>query len=190
MRSELRPLAVLLGGQLVAGVAIGLIWLWWAPRTVSYLIPAAPTGAATVVIPDESESQVAGDGRFFALCLVIGLLTGLLGWVLLRRQRGPLTLVTMAFGGLASSLVALGVGHGLSHGTRHPAIQTAYHPALTLHSPSFLAIQTLFAVAVYSVFAGMATDPAFTGSVLESADPSKLGHAGPPPTGEDAVAGV
>ncbi|MCW2524495.1 MAG: hypothetical protein JWO63_2830 [Frankiales bacterium] len=163
MRSAIRPLAALVAVQLLAGVLIGLIWLWWSPRTVAYLVPISSTGSATVVIPDESEAQIAGDGRFFLLCLIVGLLAGLLAWLLLPRRRGPATLITLAVSGLASSLVAFAVGHGFSSATKHPAVQTAYHPALSLHSPIFLAVQTLFAAVVYCVFAGLSSDPAFVG---------------------------
>jgi hypothetical protein len=178
MRSAARPLAALVAGQLLAGVLIGLIWLWWSPRTIAYMVPLGRDGA-NVVIPDESESQIAGDGRFFLLCLIIGLAAGLSAWLLLPRRRGPVTLLLLALGGGASSLLAAGVGRLFSSGTPHPAAQTPYHPRLSLHSPVMLVIQSLFAVASYCVLAGLTSDPDFTGV-----------EALPPPAKPEIPAGV
>lgn len=180
MRSAARPLAALVAGQLLAGAVIGLIWLSWAPRTVAYLVPLGKDGA-NVVIPDESESQIAGDGRFFVLCLVLGVAVGLSAWLLVPRLRGPLTLLTVALSAFASSLLAAGVGRLFSHGTAHPAAQTAYHPRLSLHSPGMLLVQSLFAVASYCVLAGLSSDPGFTGA--DAATPSAPPPSAPPPLG-------
>jgi hypothetical protein len=178
MRSAARPLAALIAGQLLAGVLIGLIWLWWAPRTIAFLVPLGRDGA-NVVIPDESESQIAGDGRFFLLCLVVGVAAGLLAWLLLPRLRGPATLLALAVGAAASSLLAAGVGRLFSSGTPHPAAQTAYHPRLSLHSPVMLVIQSLFAVATYCVLAGLTSDPDFTGADASPVPPPAAPEAGP-----------
>jgi hypothetical protein len=176
MRSAARPLAALIAGQLLAGVLIGLIWLWWAPRTIAYLVPLGRDGA-NVVIPDESESQIAGDGRYFLLCLIVGLAAGVLAWLLLPRWRGPATVIALAVGAAASSLLAAGVGRLFSSATPHPAVQTAFHPRLSLHSPVMLVIQSLFAVASYCVLAGLTSDPDFTGA--DTASPPVPPAAGP-----------
>jgi hypothetical protein len=155
-RRRLLPLAALLAAQLVAGVAIGLIWLWWAPSAVSYLLSDGSGGS--LVIPDESEAQVAGDGRFVALTMLAGVLFGLLAWTM-RRLRGPVAIAVLGVGSLLGSALAMGTGRWLSGGTASPALNTAFHPKLALHASSALWLQAFAAVLVYTALAGLSGDP-------------------------------
>ncbi|MDQ2836379.1 MAG: DUF2567 domain-containing protein [Actinomycetota bacterium] len=151
-----RPLIMLVAAQLVTGALIGLIWLSWAPKAVSYLLSDGNGGS--LVIPDESEAQVAGDGRFVVLTLIAGLLFGLLAWRL-RSARGPLTVAVLGVGSVLGSLLAMLTGRLLSGGTNSAAINTAFHPPLTLHATAALWLQALLAVLVYTALAGMSSDP-------------------------------
>jgi uncharacterized membrane protein YeaQ/YmgE (transglycosylase-associated protein family) len=164
-----RPYLVVGISQLLGGVAIGLMWLAWAPRTVSYLIPGAHNSVVT--IPDESERQVSGDGRFLVLCVVAGLLAGVLAWALVRRARGQLMLITVFLGALGSSLLASWLGSVLSGGSNSGALNTAIHPPLSLHATAMLCAQPMLAVLAYTLLAGLSSDPEFTAPVEAAVAP-------------------
>lgn len=156
-RRSWRPLALLVTGQLVAGVLAGLAWWAWSPRTVSYLLSGG-AGKPPLVIPDETESQIAGDGRFVLLSLGLGLVFGLLAWRL-RALRGPVVLVTLAGSGLLSSVLGRTVGELLPSGNPARRLNAAFAPQLSLHALPALAVQAFFAVLVYTSLVGLAADP-------------------------------
>ncbi len=155
-RRPVRSLALLLTGQLAAGALIGLVWRAWAPATMSYLLSGA--GGTTFVIPDETESQIAGDGRFVLLSVLAGLVFGALAWRL-RTHRGPLAIGVLAAGGVLSSLLARGVGELLSSGSAVRRVNAAFSPQLSLHAGPALWVQAFFAVLVYTALAGLSSDP-------------------------------
>jgi len=152
---EVRQLTALLLGQLATAVLLGVAWWAWAPSSVSYLIDSG--NGAGVVIPGESESQVAGDGRFVLLTLVAGLVFGVLAW-LLRRCRGPVVPLLLAGGGLVGSLLTLAVGELLGGHARPAKLDAAFHPGLALHAKPAIFLQALLAVLAYTVLAGLASD--------------------------------
>jgi hypothetical protein len=152
----LRRLGYLVAGQLAAGVLIGVIWRLWSPSSVSYLLPAS--GGGTFVIPDESEAQIAGDGRFVVLSIVAGLAFGVLAWWL-RSVRGLSVLGSLAVGGLLSSLLARAVGQLLSSGSPAARVNSAFTPSLSLHAAPALWIQAFFAVLGYTALVGLSADP-------------------------------
>lgn len=160
MRPSLRPYLVVGIGQLLGGLVIGLIWLSWSPRTVSYLIPG--DHSSVITIPDESERQVSGDGRFLVLCVLAGLLAGVLAWALARRARGQYMLITVCLGALVSSVLASRLGSALSGGSNSGALNSAIHPPLSLHATAMLCAQPMVAVLAYTVLAGLSSDPEFT----------------------------
>ena len=151
-----RPLAVLVLAQVVYGIGHGLAWLGWAPGTVAYVINLG-AGGGGVLIPAESEAQVAGDGRFIVLAAVGGLIAGLVGWRL-RALRGPLVPLVLALGATVSSVIAVGVGELLSGGSNHGPLNTAVSPPLTLHALPAVFAEAFVAVLVYTVLAGLNTD--------------------------------
>ncbi|MGI8665470.1 MAG: hypothetical protein ACR2N4_05500 [Jatrophihabitans sp.] len=153
--ARLHPLIALLVAQLVVGVLLGLIWLSWAPRTLSYLLDNGNGGS--LIIPDESESQVAGDGRFVVLSVLAGLAFGLIAWRL-RRLRGPLTLAVLGVGSVLGSLLARTTGQLLSGGKNTAPLNTAFHPRLSLHASAALWLQALFAVLLYTALVGLSSD--------------------------------
>ncbi len=151
-----RPLALLVAAQLLAGVLAGLAWRVLAPQTVSYLLSGGD-GKSPFVIPDESESQVAGDGRFVLLSIGLGMVFGLVAWRL-RALRGPAVLVALTVAGLLSSLLARVVGELLPSGSPARQVDSAFHPQLSLHSVPALAVQAFFAVLVYTALVGLSAD--------------------------------
>ncbi|WP_194117747.1 ABC transporter permease [Streptomyces hoynatensis] len=84
----------------VTGVALGLLWLWRAPR-----IPLVSNGEAVLLAEPEAEQAVGADGWFLLLALAIGAVTGVL--VFLLRRRGAVAVVLgLAVGALAGALLA------------------------------------------------------------------------------------
>jgi len=155
-----RPLALLVAAQLLAGVLAGLAWRMLAPQTVSYLLSGGD-GKPAFVIPDESESQVAGDGRFVLLSIGVGMVFGLVAWRL-RALRGPVVLAALAAAGLLSSVLARVAGELLPSGSPARRVDSAFHPQLSLHSLPALAVQAFFAVLVYTALAGLSADANLT----------------------------
>ena len=151
-----RPLGFLVAGQLLAGVLAGLIWRAWAPPTVSYLVEGGD-GSPAFVVPQESESQIAGDGRFVLLSIALGMVFGLLAWRL-RTIRGPVVLAALAVTGVLSSLLARAAGEWFS-GSPVRELNAAFTPELSLHALPALAIQAFFGVLVYTALVGLSADP-------------------------------
>ncbi len=156
-RRSWRPLAYLVAAQLLAGVLAGLVWHAWAPGTVSYLIAGAE-GQPAFVIPQESESQIAGDGRFVLLSVLLGMVFGLLAWRL-RALRGRVVLAALAVAGLLSSVLARTVGELLPDGSPAREVNAAFVPQLSLHASPALAVQAFFGVLVYTALVGLSADP-------------------------------
>ena len=151
------PLGYLVAAQLLAGVLAGVVWRLTAPSTVAYLISGAD-GQPPFVVPRESESQIAGDGRFVLLSVLLGTVFGLLAWQL-RVVRGPTVLAALAVSGLLSSVLARAVGEVLSSGSAQRQLDAAFTPQLSLHAVPALGVQAFFAVLVYTARVGLSADP-------------------------------
>lgn len=147
-------LRLVLAQQLIS-VALGLVWVFWSPSSVSYLLDAG--NGTGVVVPAQSESQVAGDGRYALLTILAGLAFGLLAWRL-RDSRGPAVLGVLTLSSLLGSLLALATGQLLSRGQHTSTLDTAFHPALVLHGTAEVFLQALFAALVYTLFVGLSGD--------------------------------
>jgi len=147
-------LRLVLAQQLI-GVAVGLVWAFWSPSSVSYLLDAG--NGTGVVVPAQSEAQVAGDGRYAVLTTLAGLAFGLLAWRL-RSSRGPAVLGVLTISSLLGSLLALATGQLLSRGQHTTTLDTAFHPALVLHGTAEVFLQALFAALVYTVLVGLSGD--------------------------------
>ncbi|MEO7262283.1 MAG: hypothetical protein ABI047_13670 [Jatrophihabitantaceae bacterium] len=152
-----RPLALLMAGQALAGVLTGLLWHAWSPATVSYLVSGGD-GKPAFVIPEESESQIAGDGRFVLISIGLGMVFGLVAWRL-RGLRGPVVLAALAVGGVLSSVLARVVGELLSSGSAARQVNAEFAPQLSLHALPALTIQAFFGVLVYTALVGLSADP-------------------------------
>ncbi|MEU6868983.1 hypothetical protein ABZ924_38155 [Streptomyces sp. NPDC046876] len=82
----------------VAGVLLGLLWVWLAPRA-QYV----SNGEAVFLHNTESEARIGADAMFLLLSVGLGLLSG--GLVFLWRRRGGVPQVVGL--GLGSCLAAL-----------------------------------------------------------------------------------
>jgi hypothetical protein len=138
---------------IAAGVAVGFAWLWWAP--------ARPAGL--VVVPggiqvDETESFVAGDGRFALLAGLVGLAAGLGVWWWQRAARGPVVALGLAAGAGAGSWLAEAIGRLFGGGRGSaPAGTTLAHLPLSVHMHALRLLEPMTALLAYAVctaFAG------------------------------------
>ncbi|MEU1487869.1 ABC transporter permease [Streptomyces sp. NPDC005752] len=102
--TENRQAAVIAAVLTVAGAALGMLWLWLAPR-----VPLVSDDTAVFLKNSEGEEAIGADGTFVLLALAFGLVSAVA--VFLLRRRGGIPLVVgLALGGLLGSLLAWGVG--------------------------------------------------------------------------------
>ncbi|MFD6417959.1 DUF2567 domain-containing protein [Streptomyces sp. NPDC060194] len=104
LRAEL-PEAIVLGLVLaLAGVLLGALWFWLAPR-----VPLVSDGTAVYLKDTEGEQSIGAEGVYFLLALAFGVVSAVA--VFLWRRRGGVPLVVaLALGGLAGSVVAWQTG--------------------------------------------------------------------------------
>lgn len=97
--------AALIAGLLtVAGAALGLLWLWLAPR-----VPLVSDETAVFLKNSEGEEAIGADGTFVLLALAFGLVSAAAVF-LFRRRGGIAPVIALALGGLLGSLLAWGIG--------------------------------------------------------------------------------
>lgn len=102
--TELRQAAVVTALSTVVGAALGLLWLWLAPR-----VSLISDGKAVFLRQSEGESAIGSDGTFVLLALGFGALAA--GLVFLFHRHGGVALVLgLALGGVLGSLLGWGVG--------------------------------------------------------------------------------
>ncbi|MEU6081950.1 ABC transporter permease [Streptomyces sp. NPDC047108] len=113
---ELRQGALVALAVTVAGVALGLLWLWLAPR-----MPLVSDGKAVFIKNSEGEEAIGADGTFVLLAAGLGVLTGAVVFWFFRRG-GIAIVVGTAVGALLASVVAWRMGVWLG-----PAQDVAAH---------------------------------------------------------------
>ncbi|MFF8912542.1 ABC transporter permease [Streptomyces sp. NPDC015032] len=103
-RSDLRRAAVVTVLTAVAGIALGFLWAWLAPR-----VPLISDSTAVFLSDSEGEEAIGADGTFVLLALAFGVLSAAL--VFWFQRRGGIALVVgLALGGLLGSLIAWRLG--------------------------------------------------------------------------------
>lgn len=151
--ADLRVATLIAVGLAVLGAGLGLVWSAWS----------GPQQRAFVISPgalypfDEIETRVGADARYFVIVASVGLLAGLLGWLLLRGNRGPLVLLGLAVGGLAGAVLTAWVGY-LSGGGTYSGKTGAIieHLPLSLHMRGLLFVEPALAALVYGMFSAFA----------------------------------
>ncbi|MFD9307175.1 hypothetical protein ACFWCB_31665 [Streptomyces sp. NPDC060048] len=88
----------------VAGVLLGVLWAWLAPR-VQYV----SNGEAVFLRNTESEARIGADGTFFLLSAGLGVLSAVAAF-LWRRAGGVAQVVGLVVGSVFASLVGWRVG--------------------------------------------------------------------------------
>ncbi|GGT64795.1 DUF2567 domain-containing protein [Streptomyces lateritius] len=127
--TELLQAAVVAAVSTVAGVGLGLLWLWLAPR-----VPLISDGKAVFLRHSEGESAIGADGTFVLLALGFGAVAAGLVF-LLHRHGGPALVLALAGGGVLGSLLGWGVGTFL--GPTHDVVAhaKAVGPSVVFDAP-------------------------------------------------------
>ncbi len=147
--AEVRQGAVVLLAVAVAGFALGLLWVWLAPR-----VPLVSDGTAVLLADSEGENAVGADGVFLLLGLAFGAVSALAVF-LLRRGGGVAVVVGLALGGVLGSV--LGWGTGTLLGPTHDVVARArtvgegvtFDAPLELHAYGVLLAWPVAAMAVH-----------------------------------------
>lgn len=108
--ADLRRAALITVLMTVAGVALGVLWLWLAPR-----VPLVSDNQAVFLSDSEGEQAIGADGTFVLLALAFGAVAAALVFWLFRRG-GIAPVAGLALGGLLGSLVAWGSASGSGRG--------------------------------------------------------------------------
>jgi hypothetical protein len=149
VRADLRSSVRLVSALTLAGVPAGLLWWALAPRADFRV-----TGDGPVVIGMPSqELLVAGDVVYTLVLAGLGLIAGAAAWRW-RRRRGVATVVALALGAVAASLVAWQVGELLGSGPTEAelaAVGGQLTSALRLAALPALAVAPFTAVLAYVV---------------------------------------
>ncbi|MER7462510.1 hypothetical protein [Streptomyces sp. NPDC097981] len=133
----------------VAGVLLGLLWAWLAPKA-QYV----SNGEAVFLRNTESEARIGADGTFFLLSLGFGVLSAVL--VFLWRRRGGVPLVVgLVLGSAFASLLGwrLGLWLGPSSDVAAAALKAGkgvpFDAPLQLLAHGALLVWPMVAVAVH-----------------------------------------
>ncbi|WP_328899735.1 ABC transporter permease [Streptomyces sp. NBC_00441] len=104
LRADLLRAGVTVVVVTVAGVLMGLLWLWLAPR-----VPLISDNTAVFLNDSEGEEAIGADGTFALLGLAFGVVSA--GLVFLFHRRGGIFLtVGLAVGSVLGSLLAWQLG--------------------------------------------------------------------------------
>nr|WP_246470072.1 hypothetical protein [Streptomyces olivoverticillatus] len=104
MTAEIARSVLIAVAVAAAGVLLGLLWAWLAPR-----VPLISDGKAVYLKNTEGEQAIGADGWFAILGLAFGALSA--GAVfLLRRSGGIALVVALAAGSLAASVIGWRLG--------------------------------------------------------------------------------
>ena len=104
-RADVAAFFVTLAVVVLLGAPLGLLWSAIAPRLTVELTADGPVADGI----ETTKAFVGADGTFVLLGLAVGVLCGVLAWVLGRRY-GPAVVLALAVGGLLGGLVAGEVG--------------------------------------------------------------------------------
>ncbi|MFG3493626.1 DUF2567 domain-containing protein [Streptomyces sp. NPDC047928] len=172
--AEVRQGALVTGAVALLGVALGLLWLWLAPR-----IPLVSDGRAVFLENTEGEGAVGADGVFTLIALVCGAVSAAAVF-LLRRHGGIGVVLGLALGGLLGSVIGWGIGTLL--GPTHDVVAhaRAVGEGVTFEAP--LELNAYGALLAWPV-AAMVVHLALT-ALFGPRDPEPdwdLGPFGPPP---------
>lgn len=153
---SLRAAACVFGASAAAtavwGIPAGFLWGALAPRM---LVQVVSKGTAEIVQPETSAFIVA-DLWFCLIGVAGGLLTGVLGYLLAVRRRGPAAAAGLIVGALGAAAVTLWLGEnyglaGFRHQLAHSPPGTQLHASLALGATSGLVFWPLAAAFVIAV---------------------------------------
>ncbi len=184
IRADVRTSLRLVLALAIAGVPAGLAWLALAPRADFRITDAGPEA---IGLPSD-ELLMADDVVFVLVLAVVGLIAGALAW-LLRPRRGVATVVALAVGAVATSVVAWQVGEMLGAGPTEAQLAdvgAVVTTSLTLGSPAAIAVAPFTAVLAY-VLGVLTVHDDGLGRIVDSprSGENSTWAAGPPATGPE-----
>jgi hypothetical protein len=120
-------------GTALLGVIAGFVWAATAPRPD--LVMTAP-GAAGLINP-ETDAFIAADAAYCVICLVGGVVSGVLGYLFGVRRAGPLGMIGVFAGAVAAAFIARWIGEQSGLATFRHQLATLppgaqFHDSLTL----------------------------------------------------------
>ncbi|MCU1591324.1 MAG: hypothetical protein JWP11_2580 [Frankiales bacterium] len=138
------------------GAPVGLLWSALAPHS-----HVAVEAGGAYIADAETEVFIAGDGWFLGMTLAVGVITGVLAWLVARRS-GPFVLVGLSVGGLLAAYVASKVGvrigqdalEAVVHGNR----QGTYVSNIALQAKAAIVAWPLGAVSAFAVLVASRVD--------------------------------
>jgi hypothetical protein len=140
------------GALAVIGATLAPLWVHLAPRLA---FRVDQPGRALPVVP-EAEEYIGADGRFVFITLIVGVLAGIACW-LVRRSRGPLVLLALAFAGLLGAVITWRLGIRIGTGYQPADLQQVgkiiYQP-LMLRARAALMVEPIAALIVYLLGVG------------------------------------
>lgn len=90
----------------ITALGVPLLLLW---RAVAPGVPVVKTEDGGALTESQPEQFAAADSWFALLGFGFGVVVAVLGWLLLRRYRGPVGLLAVVWGGIGASLVVWGL---------------------------------------------------------------------------------
>jgi Protein of unknown function (DUF2567) len=142
-RGEVLLAVITVVGLVILGVLLGLLWAKISPDRPRGLVIDAG------IIPDETESFVASDGRFAIITGLVGVVSALALW-LYPGWRGPTALAGLAVGSALGALATDGVGRLVGGGHSSGKVNSTISALpLQVHATVLLAVQCLLAMLVY-----------------------------------------
>jgi hypothetical protein len=146
-RALVMSLATLAGTALL-GVAGGFLWAAIAPRAALVVVGQ---GSADLV-SSETSAFIAADGWYCVICLVGGVISGLLGHWLAVRRHGPVGMAAVLVGALAAGLITFWIGEQSGLATFHHLLASLPAGA---HMRANLALGSRGAIAFWPLAAGL-----------------------------------
>jgi hypothetical protein len=174
LRGDLPVGAVIVVALAALGAPLGWLWQQISPHTLAFV-------SASYLVPDETESQVAADGRALIISVVVGVAVGVGAW-LWRARRGPVMVAAAVLGSAACMGVLAIVGKAVSGGTEHGAVNSVITLPIAVHARAVLVAAPLLALLIYLAGALFAArddlgrpDRAAPAFVADPAQPSPAG---------------
>jgi len=155
LRAELVQASVAAIAVAVAGVLLGLLWLWLAPR-----VSLISDGKAVYLKNSEGEDAIGADGVFVLAALAFGFVSAALTFLFCRRG-GVALVVGLAIGGVLGSVIAWRLGVWLGPSTdvvahaRQVGKGVAFDAPLKLNAKGALLAWSVAAMVVHLALTGL-----------------------------------
>ena len=142
------------------GAPLGFLW-----RAVAPSVPVVRTEHGSALTDPQPEQFAAADGWFALLGFGFGVLVAVLGWIALRRYRGPVGLLAVVWGGIGASLVAWAIARWVGHDEYQRLLATAAVGEVIHRPPELRAGRLEWIYGVIPTLQGSLLIPAFAAAM-------------------------